>query len=59
MGSRRIFNGTRNVISSMDPSSDYLGSDTQPSFTDTVLGIYQLCKAALPITIHQLKNSIR
>lgn len=57
-GSRRIFNGTRNVISSMDPSSDYLGSDTQPSFTDTVLGIYQLCKAALPITIHQLKNSI-
>ena len=55
-GSRRIFNGTRNVISSMDPSSDYLGAKNQPSFTDSVVGIYQLCKAALPITIHHLKN---
>lgn len=57
-GSRRIFNGTRNVISSMDPSSDYLGAKNQPSFTDTVVGIYQLCKAALPITIHHLKSGI-
>lgn len=57
-GSRRIFNGTRNVISSMDPSADYLGAKNQPSFTDSVVGIYQLCKAALPITIHHLKNGI-
>lgn len=57
-GSRRVFNGTRNVISSMDPSSDTLGAPNQPGYTDTVVGIYQLCKAALPITIHQLKNSI-
>lgn len=55
-GSRRIFNGTRNVISSMDPSSDFLGAKNQPSYTDTVVGIYQLSKAALPITIHQLKT---
>lgn len=57
-GSRRIFNGTRNVISSMDPSCDILGAPNQPGFTDTVVGIYQLCKAVLPLTIFNLKNSI-
>ena len=41
-GSRRIFNGTRNVIFAMDPSVENLGFPNQPKSTDTVVGMYQL-----------------
>lgn len=53
-GSRRIFNGTRNVISAMDTSSSYLGGDNSPKFTDSAMGLYQVIKGALPVTIHCL-----
>lgn len=57
-GSRRIFNGTRNVISAMDPSVENLGFPNQPKSTDTVVGMYQLAKAALPVTVYQLRSGI-
>jgi hypothetical protein len=54
--SRRIFNGTRNVISSMDPSVTKLGAPNQPRYTDTMIGMYQLAYAVLPKTIHYLQT---
>ncbi len=55
-GSRRIFHGTRNVISAMDTSTAYLGGKNSPRYTDTVVGMYQLAKALLPVTLHCLKT---
>lgn len=55
-GSRRIFNGTRNVISAMDTSKRYLGGDDSPRASDTVLGLYQVMKGALPLTINMIRN---
>jgi hypothetical protein len=55
-GSRRIFHGTRNVISAMDTSTPYLGGKNSPKYTDTVVGMYQMAKAVLPVTIHCLQT---
>lgn len=55
-GSRRIFNGTRNVITSMNVPIPVLGGRNAPKFTDTVVGLYQLIKAVLPVTIYQIMN---
>lgn len=54
--SRRVFNGTRNVISSMDTSRRYLGGKDAPRVTDTILGLFQTMKGALPLTIHLIRN---
>jgi hypothetical protein len=53
--SRRVFNSTRNVISSMDTSKPVLGAPGAPRVTDTILGLYQVVKGALPLTIHLLR----
>lgn len=55
-GSRRIFNGTRNVISAMETSTADLDGINSPSYTDTILGLFQVIKGALPLTIHLLRN---
>lgn len=54
--SRKVFNGTRNVITSMDTASAVLGESHNVSFNDTAIGIYQCMKALLPITKYQLKT---
>ena len=54
--SRRIFNGTRNVITAMDTSVEYLGGKNAPRYTDTVIGLQQASKALLPVTLHCLKT---
>lgn len=54
--SRRIFNGTRNVITSLDASVHYLGAPGTISFTDTGIGLYQALKAILPVAIYQIKT---
>lgn len=56
-GSRRIFNGTRNVITAMDTSVEVLGGPNAQRYTDTVVGLHQLTKALLPVTIHRLKTT--
>jgi hypothetical protein len=55
--SRRVFNGTRNVISSLDTTTADLDQPNRPKFNDTVVGLYQAAKAVLPKTIYHLKNS--
>jgi len=54
--SRRIMNGTRNVITAMDTSAPYLGADGSPKFNNTVIGLYQMLKASLPISIYHIRN---
>jgi hypothetical protein len=54
--SRRIMNGTRNVITSMDTSTTYLGAPGAVGFNNTVVGLYQAMKAALPVTLFHVRN---
>lgn len=56
--SRRVFNGTRNVLSSLDNTTDDLDAPNRPGFNDTVIGIYQASKSILPKTIYALKTSV-
>ena len=53
-GSRRIFNGTRNVITSMDVGTDDLDSPRSIDSTDTVVGLYQTAKGVLPLAVNWL-----
>lgn len=55
---RRVFNGTRNVISSMNTSKNVLGDPNEYRNSDTVVGLYQALKGALPLTISHLRNNI-
>lgn len=57
-GSRNVSDSTRNVITAMDTSVEKLGAINAPRFTDTIIGLWQLSKAVLPVTIHHLKNGI-
>lgn len=54
--SRRIFNGTRNVITAADTSVEYLGAPGAMSFNDTGVGLYQTLKAILPVTKYLVRN---
>lgn len=54
--SRAIFNGTRNVISSTIIRSEELGSPANIRASETVMGLYQYLKAALPLVKHQIRN---
>jgi len=56
--SRRVFNGTRNVISSMDTNAADLGEPNRPKFKDCVIGIHQASRGAAPKTIYGLRNSV-
>lgn len=53
---RRIQNGTRNVITAMKLDNPVLGAPGSIGFNNTVVGLYQAMKAALPITRYQLRN---
>jgi len=54
--SRRIFDGTRNVITAMDHSVTNLKDPDGIKFTDTVTGIWQLSRAVMPKTVHYLRT---
>lgn len=54
--SRRIVNGTGNVITAMPAETKYLGEPGAMGFNDTAIGLFQAIKALLPITLYQLKN---
>lgn len=53
---RRVFNGTRNVITSMATAKSVLGESSSFRSTDTVTGLYQTLKGALPFTINKLRS---
>lgn len=55
-GSRRIFNGTRNVITAMDTSSPYLGAPGSPNVNSTILGLYQMLKSVMPVARYYIRN---
>lgn len=54
--SRRIHNGTRNVITAMDTSTPMLGAAGAVGFNNTVVGLYQALKAALPVARYFVRN---
>ncbi|WP_144106714.1 hypothetical protein [Paraburkholderia sp. BCC1886] len=54
--SRRVFDGTRNVITAMDTSTAYLGAKGNPGYNNTVIGLYQMLKAARPVATYQIRN---
>ncbi len=53
-GGRSVFYGTRNVITSMDTSTTYLGSEYGPKYTDTTVGLNQVLYAVMPYARHYL-----
>lgn len=56
--SRNIIGGTRNVVSSIDVSLDDLDDEDSPSALDTVMGLWQISKGSLPLTIPRLKSAL-
>jgi len=54
--SRRVFNGTRNVITSMDTSMPILGSDGAVGVNNTVMGLYQALKSIMPVARYHIKT---
>lgn len=54
--SRVVFNGTRNVITSLINTSSELGGKKTVGFNQTVIGLYQFLKATLPLSIYHIRN---
>lgn len=54
--SRRVANGTRNVLSSMRATSPVLGRDDQVSPFDTSVGMFQYLKGLLPVMQHAIRT---
>lgn len=54
VASRRIFNGTRNVATSMNTSVSVLGGKGTPGFNSTIMGMYQYLQATLPVSTKQV-----
>lgn len=53
---RALFNGTRNVLTSMDTSSASLDDPSAPTMNSTHVGVYQMSKAILPVTKYHTLN---
>lgn len=53
---RKIFNGTRNVLTAMNTTVQELDHPKNVGFNDTILGLYQTAKGMLPVTIFQLRQ---
>lgn len=55
-GGRNIYNGTRNVITSMDTSAEALGGETAPDIHTSHVSLFQTLKGCLPLAIHLIKS---
>lgn len=55
-GGRNIYNGTRNVITSMDTSAEVLGDERAPDIHTTFVSLFQLMKGCLPLAVHLIKS---
>lgn len=53
---RRIFNGTRNVISSLDTSANDLDAENRPKFKDVVTGIHQTAAGTKDKAIYHIRT---
>lgn len=56
VASRRIFNGTRNVITAMNTAVSELGKKGTPDFNSTIIGLYQYLQASLPVSAAQVSQ---
>lgn len=56
--SRKTINGTRNVITAMDTSVPFMDSPDSIEPSDSLIGLVQVLRGALPFTINGLNNSI-
>lgn len=56
--SRRIHNGTANVITSMDPTTKELGSAKSVDINTTHVGLYQMSKAIEPVTLRLMREGL-
>lgn len=54
--SRRIYNGTRNVITSLNNTPDHLDFNKMVRTNQTVVGLFQYVKSILPLAIYKLRN---
>lgn len=54
--SRRVMNGTGNVITALPIETDYLGESKAIGFNDTAIGLFQVLKGLLPVAQYHLKN---
>ena len=53
---RKIYNGTRNVLSNMDTTSVVMGREDAIKLTDTIVGMFQGLKSLLPVAIHAIRT---
>lgn len=53
---RKTFNSTRNVITSVNSVSSDLDSKDNLTVNDTCIGLFQVLKAILPISINKIRN---
>lgn len=56
VAARALQNGTRNVLSSMDASSEVMGRADALRPTDTLMGLFQGLKSILPVAIHAIRS---
>lgn len=56
--SRKVFNGTRNVISSLDTNAADLDLPNRPKFKDVAIGLYQGAVSVKPKTIYGMRSTI-
>ena len=55
-GGRNIYNGTRNIITSMDTSAEVLGDERAPDIHTSLVSLFQTLKGCLPLAIHLIKS---
>lgn len=55
--SRKVFNSTRNVITSYIPDSTELHGDKTVSGNQTVVGLYQYLRAILPLAVKHVRDT--
>lgn len=53
---RKIFDGTRNVITSLIDDVDELDSPLTVDYNQTVLGLFQYIKSIRPLALYQIRN---
>lgn len=56
MASRKIFDGTRNVITAMSSTIKELGHPRNVTMNDSLIGLFQFAKAIRPVTTHRMRE---
>ncbi len=54
--SRQIFNGTRNVITSLQNNTSELDSPRLIGVNSTVVGLYEFMKSTIPLAMYNIRN---